>query len=60
MEFPILALRPPPSTTTLVKDGKEERAVVQSTVLDRIVQLGHLETKNLEGAGVEGPDAIHP
>jgi len=40
MESSILALRPP----LLAKDGEKECAVVQSAVLDRVVQLGHLKT----------------
>ena len=43
MEPSILALRSPLPTTFLVKDGEEERAVVQSAVLDHVVQLGNLK-----------------
>ena len=42
MESSVLALRSSLFATLFVKDGEEERAVVQSTVLDRVVQLGHL------------------
>jgi len=42
MESSILALRPSLFSTFLIEDGEEERAVVQSAVLDRVVQLGHL------------------
>lgn len=45
MESSILALRSSPLTSFVVKDGEEESAVVQGAVLDRIVQLGHLETR---------------
>ena len=44
MESSILALRSSPLTTFLIEDGEEERAVVQSAVLNRVVQLGNLKT----------------
>ena len=49
VEFPVLALGPFLLTTILVKDGKEERAVMQGTVLDCVVQLGHLKSRESEG-----------
>ena len=45
MEPSVLALRPFLFTTLLVKDGEEECAVVQGTVLDRVVQLGDLKNE---------------
>jgi len=43
MESSVLALRSSFFTTLLAEDGEEECAVVQSTVLDRVVQLGDLK-----------------
>ena len=43
MESSVLALRSSFFITLLAKDGKKECAVVQSTVLDRVIQLGDLE-----------------
>jgi len=61
MKFPFLALGPSLFTTILVEDGEEERAVVQSAVLDRVVQLGHLKTGESENdAEIEGDDVTHP
>jgi hypothetical protein len=60
VKFPILALRRSLLTTALVEDGKEEGAVVQSTVLDRVVQLGYLTTGESEDADVNGDDVTHP
>ena len=45
MEPSVLALRPFLFTTLLIEDGEEERAVVQSTVLDRVVQLRDLKNE---------------
>ena len=45
MEPSVLALGSSFSTALLAEDGEEERAVVQSTVLDRVVQLGDLKTE---------------
>ena len=44
VKFAIPALRPSFLTAVLVKDGEEECAVMQSTILDCVVQLGHLGT----------------
>jgi hypothetical protein len=45
MEPSVLAMRSSLLTTFLIKDGEEECAVVQSAVLDRVVQLGNLKTR---------------
>ena len=45
MESSILALRSSLFATFFVKDGEEERAMVQSAVLDRVVQLGNLNSE---------------
>jgi hypothetical protein len=60
VKLPILALRPSLLVTTFVKDGKEERAVVQSAILNRVVQFGHLKSRKSEGADVEQPDITNP
>lgn len=44
MESSVLSLRSSFSSAILTKDGEEERAVMQSTVLDGVVQLGHLKS----------------
>lgn len=60
MEFPILVPRPSLLTTTLVKDSKEEWAVVQSAVLNRIVQLRYLKTSESEEADAGAPYVTYP
>jgi len=60
MESPVLALRSSLFTTLLVEDGEEERAVVQSAVLDRVVQLGHLKTGESGNDADIGDGVTHP
>lgn len=45
MKSSILARGPPLMTTVFIKDGEEERAMVQSAVFDRIIQFRNLETE---------------
>lgn len=45
MKSSVLPLGPSLLATLLAKDSEEECAVVQSAVLDRIVELGHLKTR---------------